>query len=548
MNNNDFDSRKEPDLSVLYSRDSREKYLGKDNIRKTTAVKGNDSHRSSAVPKRYDSKRRRNRMLANIMIYSGISILIVLCIIVSVLLFVGQNGQSITAIEFEAASLSLRAGHSGKLVVKTQPEGTEYALSFSSSDSSTAVVSADGTVNALKEGSTVITVTSGGLSASCTVSVHRDTIDSLEVFMDKISLGGGEEFTVKTKILPSDAADKNIIWKSSDEETAIVDENGTIKGIKAGEAVISVTDTVTGKSCDINVTVTSQEKAEAMEFSENNVTIEVGQQYTAQLKFTPDDITDKSAIFYTEDSSIASVTNDGLITAKQAGTCTIEAYYANDYSLVAVMEVTVIDPFVIITTEETTSSAKPETETPSVNSSSSGIQTTNGLTYIDGVLIANKTYSLPSDYNPGTDDTAYNALEEMYGAAAIDGISLYTLSGFRSYDTQEAVYNNYVAGSSREEADRYSARPGYSEHQTGLAFDLNSLDESFGDTAEGIWLAENCHRFGFIIRYPKNKEHITGYMYEPWHVRYIGRDMAQKVYNSGLTLEEYFGITSAYAD
>ena len=99
-----------------------------------------------------------------------------------------------------------------------------------------------------------------------------------------------------------------------------------------------------------------------------------------------------------------------------------------------------------------------------------------------------------------------------------------------------------------EAADTYSARAGHSEHQTGLAFDLNSLEESFGETREGIWLREHCWEYGFIIRYPKGKESITGYMYEPWHVRYLGKSAAKSVFESGLCLEEYLNVTSAYAE
>ena len=136
----------------------------------------------------------------------------------------------------------------------------------------------------------------------------------------------------------------------------------------------------------------------------------------------------------------------------------------------------------------------------------------------------------------------------MQAAAYEDGISLYIVSGYRSYDTQYYIYWDYVSSDGQAEADRYSARPGHSEHQTGYAFDLNSLDQSFGDTPEGIWLKENCYKYGFIIRYPKEKESVTGYMYEPWHVRYLGKDIATSVYNSGLCLEEYLGITSEYQE
>ena len=170
------------------------------------------------------------------------------------------------------------------------------------------------------------------------------------------------------------------------------------------------------------------------------------------------------------------------------------------------------------------------------------------LTYIRGVLIANKTYALPEDYNPGVDKTALNAYYELKNDAQKEGLSFTIVSDFRPYSSQKRIYNNYVARDGKAEADRYSARPGHSEHQTGLAFDLNSLSQSFENTPEGKWLAENCYKYGFIIRYPKGKESVTGYMYEPWHIRYLGKDLAKKVYESGQTLEEYLSITSRYSD
>ena len=167
-------------------------------------------------------------------------------------------------------------------------------------------------------------------------------------------------------------------------------------------------------------------------------------------------------------------------------------------------------------------------------------------TYIDGILIVNKTYALPRGYGGGADPEALAAVNEMIAAAAEEGLNLFIISGYRSYDKQASIYRNYAARDGQAAADRYSARPGHSEHQTGLAFDLNSIEQSFAETPEGIWLAENCSRCGFIIRYTKENEPITGYMYEPWHVRYLGVETAQKVEASGLCLEEYLGITSSY--
>ena len=506
-------------------------------------------------------KRRRNRQIANLMIYGGIIVLVVLCIIVGIILVTSQNGNAIKSIKFEKDSITLKTGYSEKLTVITEPEGVEYAMIFKSSDEAV-TVSPDGTVKAEKKGTATITVESSGLTAQCEVVVNADTISSMSADKKKIEIGGGGEYQCKLTIQPENAADKDIIWESSDNNIATVDNNGLIKGIAQGTATITVTDKVTGIKTSVEVDVTGTLLPESMSFKESAVTLEIGDVYNSELVIVPDNITDRSSIYYTTDINVASVTNEGVITAKGAGTCTIEAYYEKDNTVVAYLEVTVIDPFVI-TGEQTESEApesetseheesdsensdesKPEESTPQI----SGLEVIDGVTYVQGILIANKTYALPSSYDPGTDNEAYNALYEMEQDAAAEGIVLFLNSGYRDYYTQEAIYNNYVSMDGKAEADTYSARPGHSEHQTGLAFDLNSFEESFGETREGKWLAENCHKYGFIIRYPKGKEHITGYIYEPWHVRYLGKDVATKVYKSGLTLEEYLGITSEYQD
>lgn len=167
---------------------------------------------------------------------------------------------------------------------------------------------------------------------------------------------------------------------------------------------------------------------------------------------------------------------------------------------------------------------------------------------VNNVPLVNKTYSLPSDYAPGglTAETkaAFNKL--IQGAAA-DGLNIYLISGYRSYEKQQKTYLGWCNTYGTKEADRISARPGFSEHQLGTAIDVNSLEESFENTAEGKWLAEHCWEYGFIIRYPKGKESYTGYSYEPWHIRYLGDvEFAKEVTESGLSLEEYFGIDSKY--
>ena len=176
------------------------------------------------------------------------------------------------------------------------------------------------------------------------------------------------------------------------------------------------------------------------------------------------------------------------------------------------------------------------------------IERKDGITYVDGIMVANKTYTLPMNYDPGIMPEAYSAFTQMQNAAAQDGISLFIVSGYRSYSDQDAIYARYVYNDGRENADTYSSRPGHSDHQTGYTFDLNSLAQSFANTAEGKWLAEHCADYGFIIRYPEGKEAYTGYMFEPWHVRYIGKEKAKAITASGLSFEEYYCITSDYAD
>ena len=176
------------------------------------------------------------------------------------------------------------------------------------------------------------------------------------------------------------------------------------------------------------------------------------------------------------------------------------------------------------------------------------IEQNNGMTFVDDILIVNKTYSLPADYDPGVSQVALNAFNEMAEAAAADGISLWINSGYRSYQEQEELYNGYASERGTEAADEVSSRPGHSEHQTGLAFDVNDTSFGFENSPEADWLNAHCAEYGFIIRFPEGKDKYTGYTYEPWHIRYLGTRLAKEVTESGLCLEEYLDITSEYAE
>lgn len=216
-------------------------------------------------------------------------------------------------------------------------------------------------------------------------------------------------------------------------------------------------------------------------------------------------------------------------------------------------------------TPEPTAEATPE-PTPDAEKDARFFDTDSYL------IIANKKHKLPSGYEPS--DLAYPevamrynnwtmrwdaavALEEMFAAAEEDGVNLVMGSGYRGEAFQKVLYDGYVAQGGQSYADSISSRPGYSDHQTGLATDLCGQDsdydltQDFENTKEGKWLAANAYKYGFIMRYPKGKEDITGYAYEPWHFRYVTKEEAQKIHDAGenMTFEEFYGLAGGdYAD
>lgn len=184
-------------------------------------------------------------------------------------------------------------------------------------------------------------------------------------------------------------------------------------------------------------------------------------------------------------------------------------------------------------------------------------------------VLVNREYLLPAEYVPadlvvpnvlfsyyGTYEKSYmrevaaKALEKLFEEAKEKGHTLKAVSAYRSYQRQKQIYDRNVNAKGKKNANLVSAEPGSSEHQTGLTIDVScsrvgcALEESFGETEEGVWLAKNCHKYGFIIRYPKGKSDITGYSYEPWHIRYVGKNLAKYIHKKELTLEEYYQTTT----
>lgn len=176
----------------------------------------------------------------------------------------------------------------------------------------------------------------------------------------------------------------------------------------------------------------------------------------------------------------------------------------------------------------------------------------------DTLMIVNKHYKIENNYKPDNLVTVlsehgypnkiradvYEEFKKMYNAAKNDNVSIFIASPYRSYSDQNALYTYYVNTDGKQNADTYSARPGFSEHHTGLAMDLipeYGLDLDTFENSDGFkWMQENAYKYGFILRYPKDKEYITGYIYEPWHYRYVGISAATTIKNEGLTFEEYY--------
>jgi D-alanyl-D-alanine carboxypeptidase len=236
------------------------------------------------------------------------------------------------------------------------------------------------------------------------------------------------------------------------------------------------------------------------------------------------------------------------------------------------------------TTPAPTQTPPPQTTTPPATNPATGTNTAPATKPTTGTkaptgevvpnpndisVVVNKHYMLPDGYRPADlvepnvkfifqekDEKrlmrkeAAQALEQMFAAAQKDGIHLAGVSGFRSFETQTSLFNYYVNTQGEETARMYSAEPGHSEHQTGLAMDVSgstgkcAADDCFANEPEAPWLAAHAADYGFIVRYPKGKESITGYAYEPWHMRYVGVTMAKQIAAKGVTLEEFLGKTA----
>lgn len=469
------------------------------------------------------------------------------------------NPYKVSSIKLSKTEIELNVGNGDLSYVTMLPATADKREIWSCSDENVAVVDNEGWIVGKSEGQCTVTVTSFNnpeVKAEIKVTVkdpHKVSSIRLTKTDIRLPIGGGDISYVT--MLPADASNKAEIWVSSDNTVATVSDEGWISGIKEGTCVVTVYSKANPSvSANINVTVTDPSKVSEIKLSKYEMDLVIGTHDISYVTMLPMTATNIDEVWTSSNPAIASVDSWGNVYALSEGSCTVSVISKANPAVKADIKVTVRSKPVVTSATTTTTTTTTSTNTTTTTTTTTApvtsthlIQNINGATFVDGILVVNKTYGLPADYGtPSLNANALAQFNKLTQEAAKLGLSIKCSSGYRSYSDQERIYNNYVAIDGIVKADTYSARPGHSEHQTGLAIDVNSIDYTFLDTPECEWLAKNAHKFGFIIRYPKGKETVTGYSYEPWHIRFLGVDTATAVYNSGLCLEEYLGITSAY--
>ena len=493
--------------------------------------------------------------------------------------------NKVSAIKLSKTEISLNVGEGDISMVTMLPATADKTEKWKSSDESIATVNFEGWISAVSEGICTVTVQSASnpeITADIKVTVTDPTrVRELKLNKSEMIIPTGGQDLAIVSMLPANAVNKGEIWISSDEDVATVSKEGLISGIAPGSCIV----TVISKSnpdvkAEIKVKVTDPKQPLGIKLTKYEMDILAGTLDISFVNTLPDTAVPITEVWVSSDPGVASVDRWGNVYGVSEGSCIITVSSMDNPDIRADIQVKVHSkPVTTTTTTVTTTTTSTTTtttttitttattstytvsdtstaETTTVSTTSAPIVSTaaehliqvhDGVTYIDGILIVNKTYSLPKDFAPGelSENAAENFVRLSSDAREL-GLNIVCTSGYRSYESQEQIYNNYAAADGVLKADTYSARAGHSEHQTGLAIDVNSISDDFIGTPECEWLAQNAHKYGFIIRYPKDKEEYTGFSYEPWHIRYVGEDTATKIYESGLSLEEYLGIDSCY--
>lgn len=373
---------------------------------------------------------------------------------------------------------------------------------------------------------------------------------------DSVELSPGDTFLLSYSLLPADASPLDAVYASSNPSVATVDSNGIITAFSPGTAIVTV-QLENGLSASLSLTVLSPDiPVSSMESNEDSITLTVWQEKHLTVTVYPEDATDKGKIWSSSDPDIAVVDSSGKIRAVSSGRCTVTAASTSNPDISCEISVTVV-----------ASSSSSQSPASSSSESSSQATTFNGdfaswnQNCDWSMMVINNNNPISDGYKPQLvsyqsiqiDQRVLPHLQEMMEAASADGAGLWLASGYRDIALQTKLYNRKVnqflnKGYSKQdaliEAATIVAKPGTSEHHTGLAVDFNNVSDDFRDTKGYRWLTEHAAEYGFIERYPTDKQSITNVIYEPWHFRYVGVENAKAIQDSGLCLEEYVSSLS----
>lgn len=377
---------------------------------------------------------------------------------------------------------------------------------------------------------------SSGISESQASEIEENSITIEPV---SLTLTVGESAALSASQNGEVAESTAYTWSSSDEAIATVTEDGAVTARAAGSCTITASlKDAPEKNAAITVTVTeaAEVKVTGISLSETEVTLTVGASKMPIVTMAPENATNKGEKWTSDNTAIAKVNQYGNITGVSEGSCTVTVTSVSSPDISATVKVTV--------TKATTSLPSGDWALKLVAPGyaiDQAYQNTIPLGTVGGKQI---------------DQRIVAATQQMIAAAKADGVNLGVMSGYRTIQYQINLFNRHVQqrmakGMTKEEAiadtKLYVAVPGESEHNLGLAIDFMSgtsadLEESFANTPQGKWLKAHAADYGFILRYPKDKQNITKISFEPWHYRYVGVDVAKQIMSSGKCLEEYLGV------
>ena len=365
------------------------------------------------------------------------------------------------------------------------------------------------------------------LSIIATLGYMFLSSDDIKLTKKEYTFEYGKEINLNKENLLKTKDEKVINSIDLDLSEIDLEENQTYP--KVGEYLVDISfeNFFIEKEKEIKVKVVDSAKPEITSKKDQFIIKEGSEDYDFKSSFTVEDLSETTLTIHTKE-----------VNFEKAGTYQAQAKATDIHNNKSVFDFKVI-------VEEKKEVVQPDKGDNDNNQEGDDSQENKvEATIVNGIIIANKKHPLPATYNPGEDKEAGQQIRKLISDMQSMGFDISdNYSGFRSYSYQKQLYNNYVKRDGKKAADTYSARPGHSEHQLGLTFDLKHSNGSLvTKEKEAKWIANNAYKYGFIVRYQQGKEHITGYQAEPWHLRYINKEVAEEIYNANITLEEYLNV------